>query len=502
MIIRNKGLYIFLSFLIIALFISFFTNHFSPFYPFNYAYDSNAYMSMARGWLSGQIPYRDIFDHKGPVLYIIYISGCLITDTSFTGMYIISSLFLATSLYFIYKIAHLFLSIRYAYIVPLIFMVIQAGLNTVDGSAEGLTLTLQIVFLYIVFIFFTNNEKGKEFRLLYLLGIFAGVIAFIKFNILLFCFFPLCAIILQLLLKKEILKAVKYTLTITAGILSIAIPLLLYFYLNDALNDFIEAYITFNKIYGNATIIQAIISIPIIFRLHIISNSLILFGIVLFLFKKNIIPNLLYRISIVLSLIATYLIIYCTPRTFDYSYLPISIFVIFFFIITLKYLEASKYNNHLARYCTYACLPICILLCGYMYRGKIKSKDKYYFAQEISDYIKSKNYNNKDLRILQIGLDQGLLNLTQSLPHYKYFYKPNIDQAQYPVIHNSFIKYINGNTPPQFIYYIKPLIMSNTEDTPLSPFEELIYSKYTLVKHHTDYSRWPTYNEYIFEIKN
>lgn len=499
---NNKNPYIFISFLILSLFVYFFSNHFSPFYPFNYGYDSNAYMSMARGWMSGLIPYKDIFDHKGPILYIIYMLGCVITDTSFNGVYIISSIFLATSLFFIYKISRLFLSFQYAYTVSLLFIVITAILKAVDGSAESFTQSLQFIFLYIVFLFFTNNTNKKEYKLLYVIGILIGIIAFIKFNILVFCFFPLCAIIIQQIIKKDNINALKYILIITSGTLSVAIPILLYFYTHNALGDFIEVYFVFNKIYGNASLLKAIISFPYIFKLYLLPSCLIIIGLILFLTQKDLLKGSMYKVSIILAIIFTYISIYCTTNTIAYTYLPISTFVIFLFIAVLKYLEESRYNNRFYKYSILICLPICLLLCGYMYRGKIKSRDKFHFAQDISEYIQSKKHKKTDVRILQISLDQGLINLTQSLPYYKYFYQPNIERVRYPKISNSFEKYINSSTPPHYIYYVKPLRMKNTQSAPATrAFEQLLHSRYNLVKEYADYSQWPTYNEYLFELQ-
>lgn len=34
-------------------------------------FDSTLFLSTAKGWLSGRLPYRDLFEHKEPVLYAI-----------------------------------------------------------------------------------------------------------------------------------------------------------------------------------------------------------------------------------------------------------------------------------------------------------------------------------------------------------------------------------------------------------------------------------------------
>ena len=39
--------------------------------PYLYHYDSAYFQSVGKLWLSGTIPYRDFFDNKGPLLFLI-----------------------------------------------------------------------------------------------------------------------------------------------------------------------------------------------------------------------------------------------------------------------------------------------------------------------------------------------------------------------------------------------------------------------------------------------
>ena len=40
----------------------------SPLYATNFWTDTNIYFTIGRGMLKGLMPYRDLFDHKGPLL--------------------------------------------------------------------------------------------------------------------------------------------------------------------------------------------------------------------------------------------------------------------------------------------------------------------------------------------------------------------------------------------------------------------------------------------------
>ena len=47
----------------------------------------------------GLMPYRDLFDHKGPLLFMLYALGAAISDTSFIGVFILEALSLAAAVY-------------------------------------------------------------------------------------------------------------------------------------------------------------------------------------------------------------------------------------------------------------------------------------------------------------------------------------------------------------------------------------------------------------------
>ena len=63
---------------------------FSPIHRYCFETDEIAYRVVSKGLLKGKIPYRDLFDHKGPLLYFVYALGMLITGGSDIGTSIAS----------------------------------------------------------------------------------------------------------------------------------------------------------------------------------------------------------------------------------------------------------------------------------------------------------------------------------------------------------------------------------------------------------------------------
>ena len=61
----------------------------SSLYAFNDWMDANIFFTMGKSMLSGKVLYRDVFDHKGPVLYLLYGLGWLLDHTGFIGVFVL-----------------------------------------------------------------------------------------------------------------------------------------------------------------------------------------------------------------------------------------------------------------------------------------------------------------------------------------------------------------------------------------------------------------------------
>ena len=90
-----------------AVFLTFLTCPFSPIYRYNFEPDEICYQIMSLGWLKGKLPYRDLFDHKGPLTYVIYSLGLLLTGKNTLGILFVFSAINAGSFILVYKIMRL-----------------------------------------------------------------------------------------------------------------------------------------------------------------------------------------------------------------------------------------------------------------------------------------------------------------------------------------------------------------------------------------------------------
>ena len=80
----------------------------SPLYPFNPWDDANCFFTLGRGIIHGMVPYRDLYEQKGPLLYFIYALATLITEKSFIGAWIAECIMASLFAIFSWKTAKLF----------------------------------------------------------------------------------------------------------------------------------------------------------------------------------------------------------------------------------------------------------------------------------------------------------------------------------------------------------------------------------------------------------
>ena len=105
--------------------------------------DESAFVYVAQGILKGEIPYLDRWDHKGPVLYLIYSVGLLASPT--IGMWFVNSTFMVGSAVILFILIRGILGTLPALLGASILLVAVPVL--VDGDVELYALPFQLLAL-------------------------------------------------------------------------------------------------------------------------------------------------------------------------------------------------------------------------------------------------------------------------------------------------------------------------------------------------------------------
>ena len=58
-------------------------------YPMNDWVDVNCFVTVARGWMNGLLPYRDLMEQKGPLIYLIHAIGLVFSPGNYHGLFLL-----------------------------------------------------------------------------------------------------------------------------------------------------------------------------------------------------------------------------------------------------------------------------------------------------------------------------------------------------------------------------------------------------------------------------
>ena len=111
----------------------------SPLYAFNDWSDMNWFTTVARGIFEGKVPYRDLFEQKGPILYFVTGLFCLPFGTSGMGVFLLEILCLSAFAILAYRIAGRYLAPLLAFLTATVTAVLTAttwAFNQGGGSVE------------------------------------------------------------------------------------------------------------------------------------------------------------------------------------------------------------------------------------------------------------------------------------------------------------------------------------------------------------------------------
>lgn len=157
----------------------------SPLYPMNDWVDVHCFLTLGKGLLNGMIPYVDLYEQKGPVLYFIYAVVALFCQKSMFGQYLLEVVTFGLFLYFSAKLAGLYLGEKSKFLYPLMGVLATIVATTASfchgGSVEQMCLFLFVYGLYSV-IKAWHEKRPLSFREALTNGILAGVAFWIKYT--------------------------------------------------------------------------------------------------------------------------------------------------------------------------------------------------------------------------------------------------------------------------------------------------------------------------------
>jgi len=201
--------------------------------------DEAGYAYVAQGILAGEVPYRDMFDHKTPVIYYIYATIFRVFGATDFFLRFCTMLWAMATAIFVFLVGRKLLEDTGGLISAFLYAVFSSGVY-VAGSMSN-SENFMVLFLLIALYFFLGS-KNKPFFLV-LAGVFSGL-AFMTKQVAIYNFLVLVGFLLI-----EGKKGLKDLLWLTVGFLVFPVAFSLYFLTQGAFSAFINCAYIFNFYY-------------------------------------------------------------------------------------------------------------------------------------------------------------------------------------------------------------------------------------------------------------
>ncbi len=212
-------------------------------YKFNDSIDLNWYITMGQGLLDGKIPYRDLFEQKGPIVYFVF-AFVAIFNNPYIVVWIFEVISFTIFLYFSYKLANRIINkyLSYVAIILLAVVVTTSRFFYMPGGAlEEYCLPILAYFLLKMFEFI---EDRKDFGIFnsFMIGLLVSIMFWMKYTLLVIPFVMLAIYFIVSIKRKKFKELIKSILMMILGFVVISLPVLLFFALKGALKDLLNVY--------------------------------------------------------------------------------------------------------------------------------------------------------------------------------------------------------------------------------------------------------------------
>ncbi|MDR0846457.1 MAG: hypothetical protein LBN08_02995 [Lactobacillales bacterium] len=442
----------------------------SPLYALNPWQDTNAMYTMGSVLLHGGVPYRDAFEQRGLVLYVIYAIANIFPK--YIGLWLIEIIISIASMAIIYKltgkIAQLFkanLAKNYKFVIAFIASISMiVNFSYVCGGApEQMEFPLFCLLLLHLMTFI--DSKKYSLKTATIDGVMLGLVFWLKYaDIGMFVgfFIFIGGVLLFTKNFKKIIQVIGASLAGFAGVSSLVV---LYFVITNSLKYMIEYYFAVNMSYGVSNsgtnkFVYVLSNIGWSMANHLIYTGLlaILFGASVFLVLGNAyLPEekeaksrkIQLLISLVLMFVPTAMISHLGLSHNEYYFLVFMPFVTVAWIYVFVWFDLRWDKPIDARGSIVITVVAMVLIFATtpIINHWIGEFDKAGMATPQSIFAKKMHKLEKNPTMIQYYMiDQGFFKAAKIIPNHRFFERPYIDPRIWPENVEAQKKYIEDKS--------------------------------------------------------
>lgn len=231
--------------LVLCTLVLFFCSKCSPAYPLNDWPDANVFLSAGKGIIEGKVMYRDLYDHKGPLLFFLHALCALVSQESFVGVYLLEILTNGLFLWIAYRLITLYADERIALCaLPVMAVMLYTSISFQMGdSAEELALPMILWPLFQLMDSYRNHNGSTTVPRLMTAGFLLGCVFWLKFT-LVGLSAGICLMLAWCGWKRNRFKGAAASISwMFLGFVLSSLPWFVYFWAVDGLVPFLKVYL-------------------------------------------------------------------------------------------------------------------------------------------------------------------------------------------------------------------------------------------------------------------
>ena len=219
--------------------------------------DNAIFQIIGRGWVEGKIPYVDLWDQKGPLIYFINALGYWLTGNQ-TGIFLIEILMFAWSFILIFLFYRRWYNSLWATMLLVITMFHLSQIVEGGNMVEEYILPLLLLAFFHIWNWadcaITKQKIEHPSKAAFLYGFILSASLLTRLTNTIGICLAICVILCCLIYYKKWRNLIENVLTFLTGFFVLALPFIIYFYCNNGLYEMIYGTLIFNYEYLNNSV--------------------------------------------------------------------------------------------------------------------------------------------------------------------------------------------------------------------------------------------------------
>jgi len=215
-----------------------------PLFTAPFERDQGAYATVARGWLDGALPYRDLWDNKGPLLFLWYVVSFSLLGQNQEAPRMAAALAAALSVPFLWAATRMLFGRREAAVAAIIFALSFSNVYLQVTANSEVFMLLPMTAGFWAFTVGAQNNRNMWFLLS---GFLTSLAVFTRQSAILTFIGYIGWLAITRLRRREIRsQQIRALAALTSGGVLGAFPFVIYFTMHHALYDLWYAMFGFN----------------------------------------------------------------------------------------------------------------------------------------------------------------------------------------------------------------------------------------------------------------